>query len=89
MFNNIIGPIKFIFDDVLCWIDLEIDCGALSTPVNGEQTSTGTWQDKTSTFSCDYGYDLQGSVTRTCSSSGSWSGTGAVCARKFLFLRYG
>ena len=33
----------------------------------------------TCTFSCDGGYELQGSSVRTCLNSERWSGTSAVC----------
>ena len=32
-------------------------------------------------FTCDTGYELTGSDTRTCQSDGSWSGTDVVCRR--------
>ena len=31
------------------------------------------------TFTCDDGYQLMGSGTRTCQNSGSWSGSDATC----------
>jgi len=39
-----------------------------------------TYQDSCS-FTCDSGYELTGSDTRTCQSDGSWSGTETMCAR--------
>lgn len=35
----------------------------------------------TCNFRCDDGYTLTGSVTRTCQSDGSWSGTNSFCNR--------
>ena len=32
-------------------------------------------------FTCNTGYELTGSDTRTCQSDGSWSGTNAMCTR--------
>ena len=32
-------------------------------------------------FTCNTGYELTGSETRTCQSDGSWSGTDNVCRR--------
>ena len=35
----------------------------------------------TCNFTCNTGYKLTGSDTRTCQSSGDWSGSGVVCRR--------
>ena len=35
----------------------------------------------TCNFTCNTGYKLNGSDTRTCQSSGGWSGSGVVCGR--------
>ena len=32
-------------------------------------------------FTCNTGYELTGSDTRTCQSNGNWSGTDDVCRR--------
>ena len=39
-----------------------------------------TYED-TCSFTCNTGYELTGSDTRTCQSDGSWSGTTALCRR--------
>ena len=35
----------------------------------------------TCSVTCNTGYELTGSDTRTCQSDGSWNGTNAVCRR--------
>ena len=35
----------------------------------------------TCSFTCNTGYELTGSNTRTCQSDGSWSGSDDVCSR--------
>ena len=35
-------------------------------------------------FTCNTGYELTGSDTRTCQSNGSWSGSADVCRRGML-----
>ena len=35
----------------------------------------------TCSFTCNTGYELTGSNTRTCQSNGSWSGTDISCRR--------
>ena len=59
------------------------DCGSLPGPANGRVEFTGTTEGATATYSCDSGYRLEGSSTRTCLSSG-WSGTAPSC--EFIFL---
>ena len=64
---------------------LEIQCDHLSTPSNGEikscsSGSTGVgYEGDTCNFTCNTGYELTGSDTRTCLSDGSWSGIQTRC----------
>ena len=67
-------------------IILDIQCDDLSTPANGNTScSSGRvgagYERDTCTFTCNTGYELTGSDTRTCQSDGSWSGTDAMCTR--------
>ena len=39
------------------------------------------YEGDTCSFTCNTGYELTGSDTRTCQSDGNWSGTDAVCRR--------
>ena len=40
--------------------------------------------ENTCSFTCNTGYELTGSDTRTCQSNGSWSGTDSVCSQGML-----
>ena len=40
-----------------------------------------TSYEDTCSFTCNTGYELTGSDTRTCQSDGSWSGTNTMCRR--------
>ena len=66
---------------------LDIRCEGLSTPANGEITlcSSGRvgvgYEGDTCSFTCNTGYELTGSDTRTCQSDGSWSDSDDVCRR--------
>ena len=39
------------------------------------------YEGDTCSFTCNTGYELTGSDTRTCQSNGSWSGSDDVCGR--------
>ena len=56
-----------------------IVCGALYNPVNGGVRNTGRAVGDTTTYYCDYGYDLIGDVTVRCQLSGNWSGSPPTC----------
>ena len=65
----------------------DIRCDNLLSPANGEivACSSGTigvgYEGDTCNFTCDIGYELTGSDTRTCQSDGIWSGSDDVCRR--------
>ena len=56
-------------------------------PANGDIISCSSgrvgvgYEGDTCNFTCNTGYELTGSDTRTCQSNGSWSGTDDVCRR--------
>ena len=72
-----------IFVNLFLYVDIQ--CDKLPTPSNGEITSCssgsiGVGYDRdTCSFTCNTGYELTGSNTRTCQSDGSWSGTKTMC----------
>ena len=69
-----------------------MQCDHLSTPANGNVScSSGRvgvgYERDTCSFTCNTGYELTGSDTRTCQSNGSWSGIDGVCRRgKYVCL---
>ena len=60
-------------------ISTVIQCDALSDPDNGAVSVTGTGIGDTATYTCDDGYELIGSSTRTCQSNGEWSDAPPIC----------
>ena len=75
----------------MCFYCLLVPCPSLPDPSNGmmncslgddEVPSSGD----TCSFTCDTGYELTGSDTRTCQSDGSWSGSIAMCSRGEWFF---
>ena len=57
-----------------------INCGDPGTPTNGQRTLSSTTYNSVVTYTCDVGYTLQGSNSRTCQSSGQWSGSVPQCS---------
>ena len=70
----------------VCALITIVNCSALNRPMNGMVScSLGddgfySYEDNCS-FTCNTGYELTGSDTRTCQSNGSWSGTDTMCRR--------
>ena len=68
-----------------------VPCLLLTDPNNGViNCSLGddeipSYED-TCSFTCNTGYELTGSDTRTCQSDGSWSGTDNLCLRGKIFV---
>ncbi|XP_065904304.1 receptor-type tyrosine-protein phosphatase delta-like isoform X2 [Dysidea avara] len=66
---------------------LDIQCNNLTTPSNGVITSCSSvsigvgYEGDTCSYTCNTGYELTGSDTRTCQSNGNWSGSNDVCRR--------
>jgi len=58
-----------------------VQCPVLTAPDNGMISCTGNGVGDTCTVTCDDGFELSGSETRTCQDDGSWSGTDAECAQ--------
>ena len=65
---------------------LVLDCGDLMNPANGEVDLNGTTPDSVATYSCDMGFRLNGTSTRTCQMSAQWSGSAPTCDRKYIWV---
>ena len=58
-----------------------VNCGPLTNPNNGQvDTSPGTIFESTATYTCDTGYILSGSQSRTCGADGMWTSTEPTCS---------
>ena len=56
-------------------------CEELSAPANG-MVSVNSHRPRsgdTATYTCNSGYELVGSATRTCLATGMWSGSAPAC----------
>ncbi len=54
-------------------------CPSLNSPLNGRVTTSSRAIGDTAAYSCNNGYALTGSSTRTCQSGGVWSGNEPTC----------
>ena len=81
----------------VCCVDINesfisVPCSSLTDPNNGViNCSLGddgvpSYED-TCIFTCNTGYELTGSDTRTCRHNGSWSGSDDVCRRGMYVLK--
>ena len=63
------------------YLQLVVSCRSLSHPANGwHNCGLGShYYSTTCSFTCNTGYELSGSNTRTCLSDGSWSGYNTSC----------
>ena len=70
------------YDPIL--LHAAIDCGDPGTPTNGQRTLSSTTYNSVVTYTCDVGYTLQGSNSRTCQSNGQWSESVPQCDCKLV-----
>ena len=68
---SVIAAIIFTF--------VAVNCGGLSSPINGSISGNLTVYPNTVTFSCDPGFILRGSSVRKCQSNGTWDGYKTIC----------
>ena len=63
-------------------------CSELSNPAFGTATLSGRTISSTATYTCNSGYNLVGTTTRTCeelnSATADWSGTAPICERMYM-----
>ena len=59
---------------------LVIDCGFPGEPEDGSVDASETTFRSIARYSCDDGYELEGSSTRQCGSNSLWSGSVPTCA---------
>ncbi|XP_077999677.1 uncharacterized protein LOC144452453 [Glandiceps talaboti] len=59
-----------------------VECGSLTSPVDGLVQYDDTTEGNTAVYSCDIGYQLFGSEQRVCQLDGTWSGDIPHCQLK-------
>ena len=66
---------RIVFCFIVC-----LDCGILPSLTNGTVDQTGgTLYLDTTHFTCDLGYNLQGTSVRTCGPDGTWDNAQPTC----------
>ena len=68
---------------VMLIVNSVVNCSLLNMPTNGMIICSlgDDGVEDTCNFTCNTGYELIGSETRTCLSNGSWSGDDVMCRR--------
>ena len=72
---------------------VDVTCPSLTSPNNGMISCSLGGNNtpnpgETCSFTCNTGYELTGSSTRTCQNDGSWSGSNTMCSRGEKLLTY-
>ena len=62
---------------------LAVDCPDLEPPGNGEVRLSGRLIGDSAMYECSDGFELIGSVIRTCLQTGVWSGNEPECSGKY------
>ncbi len=57
-----------------------VSCGTLNAPANGSVSAPVTTYGSAANYTCDGGYSLTGTPSRTCQADGTWTGTAPTCA---------
>ena len=58
-----------------------VTCPSLPDPTNGRVSYGSRDYTSAATYTCDFGYELFGSVTHICQANGVWSGLETSCQR--------
>ena len=61
-----------------------VTCGDPGTPSNGQRQLSGQNFGTEVTYTCDEGYELEGSRRRTCEARGEWSGELPQCKSTYV-----
>lgn len=62
-----------------------VNCSNTIVPLNGELKGQSVKYDSVHVFTCNTGYQLEGSETRRCQENGSWGGAPTSCSSTFMF----
>ncbi|XP_078582468.1 uncharacterized protein LOC144865525 [Branchiostoma floridae x Branchiostoma japonicum] len=82
---ELVGPSSMTCQADRTWSDIvptcaRVQCPALQSPTNGGSSGSNYYQDVMS-FTCDSGYELDGSATITCQADRTWTDSAPSCPR--------
>ncbi|XP_035662466.1 P-selectin-like [Branchiostoma floridae] len=83
---ELVGPSSMTCQADRTWSDnvptcARVQCPALQSPTNGGSSGSNYYQDVMS-FTCDSGYELDGSAAITCQADRTWTDSAPSCPRK-------
>ena len=67
------------------YVFIVVDCGLLVAPVFGEVNITDTTFGSLANYSCQRGYNINGTSMRVCEDTGQWSHSMPQCICKIVF----
>ena len=76
--------ILVFFLSLFTLIIVAVNCGDPGTPTNGQRSLSSTTYNSVVTYTCDVGYSLQGSNSRTCQSDRQWNASVPQCNRMLV-----
>ena len=59
------------------------NCGDPSTPENGSVVYDDTFEGSVASYSCDFGFRLDGDDQRVCQADETWSRAVPICTREY------
>ena len=72
-----------LIDETIYIYFAEINCPNLMDPTNGVVSFSATTPGSSATYTCNTGYQLEGTSPRTCQDNGTWSGSDPTCTRMY------
>ncbi|WAQ97902.1 CSMD3-like protein [Mya arenaria] len=75
------GAVSHAINDSSFW-PIELNCGPLVSPQNGNVLVGNTTYGEIATYTCDFGHALIGNNSRDCLGSGQWSDSEPTCVLK-------
>lgn len=66
-----------------CVSSAVVNCSDLAAPTNGSVELTAATFGATAVYTCDEGFNIDGTDTRTCHANGQWSGSPPTCNSEF------
>ena len=76
--------IHVLYHIIFVIVFVAVDCGSLTSPVNGNISLSGTTFESVADYTCQAGYLLVGSESRLCQANRTWSGDSPICEGQLI-----